>query len=384
MIRLVSMTLELTKSLISRPSVTPDDAGCQEMLADRLKKIGFEITHLPLGKVTNLWARYGHHQPLLVFVGHTDVVPTGDINKWETPPFDPIEKDGYLYGRGAQDMKSGIAAMVIAVERFIQHSPQFAGSIGFLITSDEEGPSVDGTAKVVEYLKSQCIAIQYCIVGEPSSQQRVGDMIKIGRRGSLSGSLVIHGKQGHIAYPHLAENPIHYSVPVIKVLLETEWDNHQKLANFDKTSFQISNIHSGTGANNVIPNDLELLCNFRYSPIVSAEQLRNQFEQILIQSGVKYSVTWQPPSLPFLTEKGKLLDTCQTAIQALQQITPILSTTGGTSDGRFIAPTGAQVVELGLCNNTIHQINERVKMTELDELSCLYQKILENLFWENQ
>jgi succinyl-diaminopimelate desuccinylase len=380
MVRLYQMTLELTKILLKQASITPDDAGCQTVIADRLKKGGFDITHLRYGKVDNLWARKGSSEPLFVFVGHTDVVPTGDMNKWQFPPFEPTVHEGYLYGRGAQDMKSNIAAMIIAVEKFLHETPDFTGSIGFLITSDEEGPSIDGTVRVVEYLQSQQIKINYCIVGEPSSQNVVGDILKIGRRGSLSAELIIHGKQGHIAYPHLAINPIHHSVEVLKELIQKDWDDNQSEKNFDKTSFQISNIHAGTGAHNVIPDDLMLKCNFRYSPVVTEAQLKKEFEELLKKYNINHSINWLKSSLPFLTAQGKLLSACISAIEQYQKISPILSTTGGTSDGRFIAPTGAEVVELGLCNDTIHHINERVKISELDELTALYQKILSLIF----
>lgn len=381
MIRLYQMTRELTKTLLKQSSITPDDAGCQNIIAQKLKELGFEITHLRFGEVDNLWARKGNTAPLFVFAGHTDVVPTGDINRWKFPPFEPSEHEGFLYGRGAQDMKSNIAAMIIAVENFLNQHPVFPGSIGFLITSDEEGPSLDGTVKVIEYLNSQQIKIDYCIVGEPSSQNIVGDVLKIGRRGSLSAELVIHGKQGHIAYPHLANNPIHQFVHPIQELITTEWDNDQTETNFDQTSFQISNISSGTGAHNVIPDDLKLKCNFRYSPVVTDGYLKTKFEDILKKYNINYSIQWLKTSYPFLTAQGKLVTACITAIEQLQKITPTLSTTGGTSDGRFIAPTGAQVVELGVCNDSIHQINEKVKVSELDELTLIYQRVIENLLF---
>jgi succinyl-diaminopimelate desuccinylase len=361
------MTLELTKQLINRPSVTPEDSGCQEFIAEKLKKLGFEISHLPFADVKNLWAVRGKASPLFIFVGHTDVVPTGPLNKWQFPPFEATEHDGFLYGRGAQDMKSNIAAMIIAIKNFINHHPKHVGSIGILLTSDEEGPSINGVAKVVDYFKKNNIKINYCLVGEPSSSEKVGDIVKIGRRGTLSAELIIHGKQGHIAYPHLAENPIHNIIPALNDLISQKWD--------DTTSLQISNINSGTGATNVIPGELKLLCNFRYSANFTAEQLQEKFEAVLKKHTLNYKIIWNHSGKPFLTSHGKLLD----AVIKSLGFTPELSTSGGTSDGRFIAPLGAEVVELGVCNDTIHQINERVKISELDELAGIYEKILINL-----
>ncbi len=373
-------TLELTKTLLACPSVTPDDANCQMLIAEKLSKIGFEITSLPFGEVKNLWARRDNGGPLFAFVGHTDVVPTGPAEKWTFPPFEPTVHEGYLYGRGAQDMKSNIAAMVTACERFVGENPNHDGSIAFLITSDEEGPSIDGTSKVVDYLKSQNIFIDYCIVGEPSSQKEVGDMVKIGRRGTLSAELIIHGKQGHIAYPHLADNPIHRALPCLAELININWDNSDTPYEFfQHTSFQISNIHSGTGANNVIPGDLKLLCNFRYSPAVTAESLQAGFEEILIKHQLNYDIQWHHSGKPFLTSKGKLLEACIEVIEEDRGYAPELSTNGGTSDGRFIAPLGTEVIELGVCNDRIHQIDERVKISELEILSDIYEKILKKL-----
>lgn len=374
------MTIELTKALILQASITPNDENCQTLIAERLVKLGFEITSLPFGDVKNLWARRGNSAPVLAFVGHTDVVPTGPIEKWTFPPFEPTVHEGYLYGRGAQDMKSNIAAMVTACERFIAENPNYKGSIAFLITSDEEGPSINGTAKVVEYLKSKNIFIDYCLVGEPSSQNQVGDILKIGRRGTLSAALTIHGKQGHIAYPHLANNPIHRALPCLDELINTNWDNSDKPYEFfQHTSFQISNIHAGTGANNVIPGDLKLLCNFRYSPAVTAELLQVNVENSLKKHKLNYDIQWHHSGKPFLTSKGKLLEACIKTIEEQRGYTPALSTNGGTSDGRFIAPMGTEVIELGVCNDRIHQIDERVKISELEILSDLYEKILKKL-----
>ncbi|MFI5205554.1 MAG: succinyl-diaminopimelate desuccinylase, partial [Candidatus Paceibacterales bacterium] len=341
----ISSAVNLTKSLINLSSVTPEDGGCQELLAQLLKKQGFEITHLPFGEVKNLWARRGNSAPLFVFVGHTDVVPTGPVEKWSSPPFTATEKDNYLYGRGASDMKSNIAAMVAATERFVAAYPHYQGSIAFLITSDEEGPSINGTKKVVEYLEAQSIKIDWCLVGEPSSQQKIGDMLKVGRRGSLSATLTILGKQGHIAYPHLAENSIHLALPALAELIQIQWDKGSEF--FPVTSFQVSNMNAGTGANNVIPGELKLLCNFRYSPEVTAEQLQHRFEEILKKHITNYTLDWHHSGKPFLTQQGKLLDACIKVIKTNTGITPELSTSGGTSDGRFIAPLGADVVEMG-------------------------------------
>ncbi|HEV2613333.1 MAG TPA: succinyl-diaminopimelate desuccinylase [Gammaproteobacteria bacterium] len=361
------MTLELTKQLINLASITPDDNGCQDLIADRLQKLGFEINHLPFHDVKNLWAVRGKSAPLFIFLGHTDVVPTGPLDKWHSPPFTATEKNGFLYGRGAQDMKSNIAAMIIAIENFIKHNPNHMGSIGFLLTSDEEGPSINGVAKVVEYFKTKNIKIDYCLVGEPSSSNKVGDIVKVGRRGTLSAELIVHGKQGHIAYPHLADNPIHNIIPALNDLINLKFD--------ETTSLQISNINSGTGATNVIPGELKLLCNFRYSANFTAEQLQEKFESILKKYTLNYKIIWNHSGKPFLTSKDKLID----AVIKSLGFTPELSTSGGTSDGRFIAPLGTEIVELGVCNDTIHQINEKVKISELDELAQVYESILENL-----
>jgi succinyl-diaminopimelate desuccinylase len=372
-----SATVTLTKALINLASVTPEDGGCQDLLAKRLEKIGFNITHLPFGDVKNLWAQRGNTKPLFVFAGHTDVVPTGPIEQWSSPPFSATEKDGYCYGRGAADMKSNIAAMITAVERLIEKYPHHHGSLAFLITSDEEGPSINGTQKVVEYLQHNNITMDWCIVGEPSSQQQIGDMLKVGRRGSLSATLTIHGKQGHIAYPHLADNAIHRGLAALHEVIELEWDKGNEF--FPPTSFQISNIHAGTGANNVIPGEMKLLCNFRYSPEVTAEHLQQHVEAILEKHKVNFSIAWHHSGKPFLTKKGKLLDACVDVITENIGIVPELSTSGGTSDGRFIAPLGVEVVEMGVCNATIHQINECVKISDIDLLSDLYEKILVKL-----
>ncbi len=372
-----SDTLALAKQLIAQPSVTPDDAQCQALLAERLSKLGFQIESLPFGEVTNMWARLGTQAPLFVFAGHTDVVPTGPEQQWRFPPFEPTIDDGQLYGRGSADMKSSIAAMCTATERFVAEHNTFNGSIAFLITSDEEGPSINGTVKVVETLEQRNEKIDWCLVGEPSSTDRVGDIIKNGRRGSLGGKLVIHGQQGHVAYPHLAHNPIHAASAAIAALCEHEWD--QGNDHFPPTTFQISNIHAGTGATNVIPGELIIDFNFRFSTEVTDQQLRDTVKQLLEHYELEYSLEWKLSGQPFITEQGDLVNATQHAIREVCDYDTQLSTSGGTSDGRFIAPTGAQVVELGPTNATIHQIDEHTDVAQLDQLSRIYQRILEKL-----
>jgi succinyl-diaminopimelate desuccinylase len=374
----MSTTLDIAIELISRPSLSPFDAGCQALIAERLQAIGFTSKHLRFGEVDNLWARRGAAAPLFVFAGHTDVVPTGPENHWQFPPFTPTLHQGFLYGRGAADMKSSIAAMVTACERFIAEHPQHKGSIAFLITSDEEGPAVDGTVKVINDLQAKGEKIDWCLVGEPSSTERLGDMIKNGRRGSLNGLLTIHGTQGHAAYPHIADNPIHRFAPLLKTLCETEWDQGNDF--FPPTSFQITNINAGTGADNVIPGDLELLFNFRYNTEFTHTQLQEQVTALLDKQGLKYSLNWRHSGPPYLTTTpSTLITTIQQAISEVCGYQTTLSTGGGTSDGRFIAPTGAQVVEFGPVNATIHKIDECVRVEDLDTLSSIYQKILEKL-----
>ena len=373
----MSETLELARDLINRPSVTPYDAGCQPLLGERLKAIGFELEPMRFDEVDNLWARRGHDGPLFVFAGHTDVVPTGPEAQWQSPPFTPTITDGKLYGRGAADMKSSIAAMVTACERFIRQHPDHRGSIGFLITSDEEGPSINGTVKVVEALQQRNEQIDWCLVGEPSSTDRLGDVIKNGRRGSLGAILSVRGKQGHVAYPHLARNPVHLFAPALQELVSIEWDRGND--HFPPTTFQISNMHAGTGANNVIPGELEVQFNFRFSTEVTDAQLRQQVEDILDRHQLDYRIDWNLSGQPFLTPEGELVEAAQQAIQSVTGYATQLSTAGGTSDGRFIAPTGAQVVELGPLNATIHQIDECVDINDLDTLSAIYEQILINL-----
>jgi len=373
----MSETLKLAKALIGRPSVTPEDAGCQPLLGERLKAIGFNLEPMRFDEVDNLWARRGDNGPLFVFAGHTDVVPTGPEEAWQSPPFSPIERDGQLYGRGAADMKSSIAAMLTACERFIGQHPDHKGSIAFLITSDEEGPSINGTVRVIETLEQRHEKIDWCLVGEPSSTDRVGDVIKNGRRGSLGAILTVRGKQGHVAYPHLAKNPVHLFVPALRELVSIEWD--QGNDHFPPTTFQISNIHAGTGANNVIPGELEVQFNFRFSTEVTDAGLRQRVETILDKHGLDYGIDWTLSGQPFLTPEGELVAATRQAIESVAGYPTQLSTAGGTSDGRFIAPTGAQVLELGPLNATIHQIDEHTDIAELDTLSAIYEQILVNL-----
>lgn len=373
----MTATLELAKDLISRASVTPEDEGCQELMIARLEAIGFNIERLRFEEVDNFWARRGTEGPLLAFAGHTDVVPTGPVEKWQHPPFEPTLKDGMLYGRGAADMKGSLAAMVTACEAFITEHPGHRGSIAFLITSDEEGPSINGTVKVVEHLEARGEKMDWCIVGEPSSTHAMGDVIKNGRRGSLGGKLTVKGVQGHIAYPHLAMNPIHIAAPALTELAAMQWDNGNEF--FPPTSFQISNINGGTGATNVIPGDTEVIFNFRYSTETTHEQLQATVEKIMNKHCEDYEMEWTLSGMPFLTAEGALVDASKLAIKEITGLETELSTSGGTSDGRFIAPTGTQVVELGPINATIHKIDECVKAEDLDSLSEVYTRIMKEL-----
>lgn len=374
----MTATLELLKDLIGRPSITPNDAGCQDLIAERLKKLGFIIEHMPFENVSNLWARHGTQGPLLVFAGHTDVVPPGTLGNWTSDPFQPTERDGFIYGRGAADMKSGLAAMITAAEDFIQNNPNYSGSIAFLITSDEEGPkNLNGTRKVVEELTQRNIKIDYCIVGEASCEKLLGDQIRVGRRGSLSGKLIIYGKQGHVAFPHNALNPIHALAKSLKELVSITWDQGNEF--FPPTTFQISNIHSGTGAENVIPGSLEMFFNFRFSTAVTVDELQKRIADILMNNSLNFDLKWDLSGNPFLTNHGKLINATEHAIKEITGLNTKLSTGGGTSDGRFIAPTGAEVIELGPLNTTIHQIDERVSITDLELLKQIYQRILEKL-----
>lgn len=370
----MSPTLALTLDLIRCPSVTPVDANCQDLMIERLEKIGFVVERLRFGDVDNFWARRGTTGPVLAFAGHTDVVPTGALSAWASAPFEPEIRDGMLYGRGAADMKGSLAAMVVACENFVAAHPEHKGSIAFLITSDEEGPSINGTVKVVETLEARQEKITWCLVGEPSSSKQIGDVIKNGRRGSLNGVLKVLGVQGHVAYPQLADNPIHKAAPALAELTAEVWDHGN--AFFPATSFQISNIHAGTGANNVIPGELDVVFNFRFSTEVTAEQLKQRTEAILDKHGLRYELPWSLSGQPFLTAKGELVAASVAAIKEVVGIDTELSTSGGTSDGRFIAPTGAQVLELGPVNATIHKINECVSVADLDTLTKLYEGIL--------
>lgn len=373
----LSATLALSCDLIKKPSVTPDDAGCQEIMIARLKAVGFTITQLPFGEVKNFWAVHGNSGDILAFAGHTDVVPTGDINNWDNPPFEPAITDGMLHGRGAADMKGSLAAMVVAAEQFVTQHPNHPNRLAFLITSDEEGVAINGTVKVIEHLQASNEKIKWCIVGEPSSSKTTGDTIKNGRRGSLGLTLTINGIQGHVAYPHLASNPIHLFSPAITELANTQWD--QGSEHFPATTFQISNIQAGTGATNIIPGSLNIIANFRFSTALTVESIQQTFIEILDRHTLNYEIRWQLSGLPFLTERGSLVDAAISAIHSVKHITPELSTAGGTSDGRFIAPTGAQVLELGPVNSTIHKVNECVNAEELNELTDIYQKIMQTL-----
>ncbi len=373
----LSPTLQLTLDLMRRRSVTPIDDGCQETMMRRLRAIGFECVPLRFGDVENFWAVRGNTGPIFCFAGHTDVVPTGPEQYWQSPPFEPTLKDGKLFGRGAADMKGSLAAMITACEGFVATNPQHNGRIAFLITSDEEGVASDGTVKVVEWLEQRGEKIRWCVVGEPSSSQRLGDTIRNGRRGSLNGKLTVRGVQGHVAYPDKARNPIHLAAPALAELAAQTWDNGN--AFFPATTFQISNIHSGSGATNVIPGELEVLFNFRFSTESTEAQLRQRTEAILQKHQLNHAIEWSLSGAPFLTAKGDLVEATQNAIQCVAGIETELNTGGGTSDGRFIAPTGAQVVELGPVNATIHKIDEHVIATDLDKLSSMYEKIMEQL-----
>jgi succinyl-diaminopimelate desuccinylase len=373
----MSRALDLTKDLINRKSVTPEDAGCQEMMVNILKPLGFEIEDLTFADTKNIWARKGTAEPLFCFAGHTDVVPSGPEKNWQTPPFEATEKDGYVHGRGAADMKGSLAAMLVATERFVEKNPQHKGSIAFLITSDEEGPFINGTTKVIDTLEARNEKITWCLVGEPSSTNEVGDIVKNGRRGSLTGDLLVKGIQGHVAYPHLARNPIHESTLALAELANTHWDNGNE--SFPPTSFQISNINGGTGAGNVIPGELKVCFNFRFSTQVTDQQLITRVTTVLDAHKLDYDISWTFNGQPFLTDSGELVEATQQAIEHCTGRKTLLSTAGGTSDGRFIAPTGAQVIELGPVNATIHKIDECVKITDLDILAEIYQDILKRL-----
>ncbi|WP_251977026.1 succinyl-diaminopimelate desuccinylase [Salinicola avicenniae] len=374
-----SATLALALELLERPSVTPDDHGCQALMIARLERIGFHVERMTIGGIDNFWATRGQHGPVLAFAGHTDVVPSGPESEWEVPPFSPrIDEEGYLRGRGAADMKGSLAAMVTAVERFVAAHPEHDGRLAFLITADEEGPAVHGTRAVVERLRERHEAPDYCIVGEPSSTSHLGDVIKNGRRGSLGGVLTVRGIQGHVAYPHLARNPIHQALAALQALVDTQWDEGNDF--FPATSFQISNVHAGTGATNVVPGTLEVTFNFRFSTEVTDDVLRERTQQLLDKHDLDYQLDWTLNGEPFLTAGGALLEAANAACEQITGRRPTLSTSGGTSDGRFIATLGTQVIELGPVNATIHQVNERIRAEDLDTLSRVYETTLERLF----
>ncbi|MBG3090913.1 succinyl-diaminopimelate desuccinylase [Proteus cibarius] len=369
--------IELAQQLISRPSISPDDQGCQQLIIDRLAPLGFTIERMPFGETENLWACRGGEGETLAFAGHTDVVPTGDPNLWDNPPFEPSIRDGMLYGRGAADMKGSLAAMIVAAERFVRSYPDHRGRLAFLITSDEEAKAADGTVKVVQSLISRGERLDYCLVGEPSSQHHLGDMVKNGRRGSITANLIIQGVQGHVAYPHLAENPIHLASPFIQELVNTVWDEGNEF--FPATTMQIANIHAGTGSNNVIPGELFIQFNFRFSTAITDEEIRQRTEALLQKHQLRYQLEWSLSGQPFITGQGKLLEAVRYSVKHYTNLEPELSTSGGTSDGRFIAQMGAQVVELGPVNATIHKVNECVNAADLQQLSRIYQRVMEQL-----
>ncbi|PLR21726.1 succinyl-diaminopimelate desuccinylase [Pantoea endophytica] len=368
--------IELAQQLIRRPSLSPDDAGCQALLIARLEAIGFTVEPMHIGDTLNFWATRGQGETL-AFAGHTDVVPPGDANRWISPPFEPSIRDGMLFGRGAADMKGSLAAMVVAAERFVAANPQHKGRLAFLITSDEEASAVNGTVKVVERLMARNERMDYCLVGEPSSTEIVGDVVKNGRRGSMTANLTIHGVQGHVAYPHLADNPVHRAMPALNELVETVWDGGNEF--FPPTSMQIANVQAGTGSNNVIPGEFFVQFNFRFSTQLTDQMIKDRVAELLDRHQLRYTLEWNVSGQPFLTSRGKLVDAVVNAVAHYNEIKPQLLTTGGTSDGRFIARMGAQVVELGPVNATIHKINECVKASDLQMLSRMYQRIMEQL-----
>jgi succinyl-diaminopimelate desuccinylase len=373
----LSQVLELTKALVARASITPEDAGCQELMIGRLEAIGFRVERMRFGEVDNFWARRGTGGPLLCFAGHTDVVPTGPAEAWRSAPFEPTERDGCLWGRGTADMKASLAAMVVACEEYIAARPEPSGSIAFLVTSDEEGPAQDGTKAVIEALEARGEKIDWCLVGEPSSRARLGDMLRIGRRGSLSGDLVVSGVQGHVAYPESAVNPLHKLAPVLAELVSLEWDPGNEA--FPPTSFQLTNLHSGTGFRNVIPGSAELKFNIRYSTEQTMEGLQARIHELMDRHGLDYRIAWRDAGRPFLTRKCRFLEAVREVVREVAGVDPELSTGGGTSDGRFIAPTGAAVVELGPVNASIHKIDEHVRIADLEPLKDLYLGILRRL-----
>ncbi|MHB8346226.1 MAG: succinyl-diaminopimelate desuccinylase [Acidiferrobacterales bacterium] len=373
----MSDTVRLAMQLMERPSVTPRDEGCQEILIGRLERIGFRIERLNFGGVDNFWAQRGDARPLVAFAGHTDVVPPGPREHWASDPFRPEIRDGVLYGRGAADMKGSLAAFITAIEAFLERNPRHAGAIALLITSDEEGPAINGTVRVMDWLTAGGRHIDYCVVGEPSCQAQFGDVIKIGRRGSLNGQIIVHGVQGHIAYPHAGQNPIHEFAPALSTLVRTEWDRGNQ--HFPPTSFQMSNIHAGTGAENVTPGQLQAQFNFRFSTAVTDGELRRRVKEVLDSCGLRYDLDWRLSGQPFLTSQGRLLDALSRSVRETLGVEPSLSTGGGTSDGRFIAPTGTEVAEFGPLNHSIHRIDECIAIADLDLLPKVYARTLEYL-----
>ncbi len=375
----MSDTLTLTQALLKKVSLTPEDAGCMDLMADYLQQRGFAIEWMNFGDTKNMWARRGTTSPVFAFAGHTDVVPTGPLAEWDTPPFEPTIKNGLIYARGAADMKGSLAAMLTACDTFIAEHSNHAGSIAFLITSDEEGPATNGTVKVMEALEARGEHIDYCIVGEPSSHKQFGDMVRVGRRGSINGYLTLNGKQGHVAYPELVENPIHGLAPILSKLTSERWDEGNDY--FPPTSFQISNINAGTGVENVVPGELKLVFNLRFSSELTPEVIKSRITHIVDQHSDEYELVWRLSGLPFITERGELTNAVEKAVHDVTGIKPELSTGGGTSDGRFIAPYGVQLIELGPINETIHKINECVSINDLDSLSTTYHKVLENILF---
>jgi succinyl-diaminopimelate desuccinylase len=375
----MSDTLTLTQALLKKISLTPEDDGCMDLMADYLQQRGFAIEWMNFGDTKNMWARRGTTSPVFAFAGHTDVVPTGPLAEWDTPPFEPTIKNGLIYARGAADMKGSLAAMLTACDTFIAEHSNHAGSIAFLITSDEEGPATNGTVKVMEALEARGEHIDYCIVGEPSSHKQFGDMVRVGRRGSINGYLTLNGKQGHVAYPELVENPIHGLAPILSKLTSERWDEGNDY--FPPTSFQISNINAGTGVENVVPGELKLVFNLRFSSELTPEVIKSRITHIVDQHSDEYELVWRLSGLPFITERGELTNAVEKAVHDVTGIKPELSTGGGTSDGRFIAPYGVQLIELGPINETIHKINECVSINDLDSLSTTYHKVLENILF---
>lgn len=373
----MSPTLELTKDLIARESITPNDAGCQTLIAERLAPLGFKAEHLDFHDTQNLWLRRGDRKPLFTFLGHTDVVPSGDLARWDSPPFEPKIRDGKLYGRGTADMKAGIACFITAVERFVAKHPEHKGSIALMLTSDEEGVASHGVVKVVEVLEQRNEKIDWCLVGEPSSEKHIGDQIRVGRRGSLCAKLVVNGIQGHVAYPERADNPIHRLAPALKELTEEVWDNGNPF--FPPTSLQVSNINAGTGAENIIPSHVEVLFNLRFSTEVDEATIKQRTHAILDRHHLNYEIDWRLSGPPFLTSRGELLNQTHTAIKTVTGFDTVDDTGGGTSDGRFIAPTGAEVIELGPLNASIHKINEHVGLEDIEVLTRIYEQVLVNL-----